>query len=1339
MLGSEKNKSEFELGHPAKVSHDFYVVGIGASAGGLEALQSFFEYCPDSTGMAFVIVQHLSPDYKSLMPELLSRHTSMPVTEALNEEEVLPNHIYMIPGRKNIIIENGVLKLIHRPRTSEVNFSIDIFLNSLAEFKKEKAIGVILSGTGSDGSRGGKSIKEIGGTVFVQDPDTCKFDGMPRSAISHGLADYILSSADMPEELVLFTNHSDFGEIITGTDLGKKKEYIYRILKLIKNQTQFDFYNYKIPTLLRRTAKRMNICKMPSVEEYIEYLYNHPEEKYILSNEFLIGVTKFFRDEPAFKEIEKVVIPALLKGVVPGQLIKTWSVACSTGEEAYSLAILLEEAKEKSKIDWKYRVFATDIDANAINSANKGIYNQNIMADVTPDRLKKYFIFKDGVYHISREIRKNIVFSKHDILQNPPFNKMDLVCCRNMLIYIESGAQHKILSSLHFALKLNGFLILGPSENISKIGSKFEVISKKWNIYTNISPTRIIDIQNNSEWLINKNSTVASMSRTVTNSREEKILLSVNRQIMEDFNSASICITEKLDITYAVGKLKDYIEIPDEGYSNNLARILPDNILIPITTGIRKIRTDKKKKYITKNVRILKDDKIIHLKIIIQPLDPSSKYHQFFTVTFINGDQRVLSDTEREIILPEIETNNEELGELKEALLESQQNLQATIEELETSNEEMQATNEELLAANEELQSTNEELQSLNEELHTVNAELQEKNYELLELNSDMDNLMKSTDIGTMFLDKKLNIRKYTPPVRNHFKLREEDLGRSITHFSGEIGLETAEFVEELKRVLETLVPIKKEFQTSKGEWYLRQILPYRSQQDGIQGVIVNFLDIDLLKKTEKEREVSNHLISQVNHLVPHHIWTFNLKTYNVEYYNKNSSSDVSFENYKKLLDEAAHPEDQPRIKKFFKKLDLLKDEETSSIEYRIIVDESGEYKWYNIILTPFARKTDGKVKTMLALARDINEEKLNQIKITKNEEHLENIYENAPVGIMLVKPDSTIMESSKGISNILGYDEKELIGKNLMEITHPDDFEISTMKLIKTPNIKSNQELISLDKRYMKKGGGYVWTSVVVKQIFNKNNKLDFNLAILSDITQRKKDEIELQRVNEELERFAYLASHDLKEPLRSIHSFANRFIEKYREKVDEKGKKYLDYIIQSTGQMQTLTDELLTYSKLGNKEVEFRNIDLNTTLESITSHLHKAIEESKASIVFHALPTIKGDSTQIEMLFQNLISNALKYRSKAPPVIIVEEILNQDYWEFSVKDNGIGILPEYHEKIFEVFRRLHNKNEYSGTGIGLSNCKRIVNNHEGKIRVESTGKNGSTFIFSIKKIKME
>lgn len=1337
MIGSEQNKQELEISHPGKVSHDFYIVGIGASAGGLEALQSFFEYCPDSTGMAFVIVQHLSPDYKSLMPELLSRHTSMPVTEALNDEKVLPNHIYMIPGRKNIIIEDGILKLIHRPRTSEVNFSIDIFLNSLAEFKKEKSIGVILSGTGSDGSRGGKSIKEIGGTIFVQDPDTCKFDGMPRSAISHGLADYILSSADMPEELVLFTNHSDFGEIITGTDLGKKKEYIYRILKLIKNQTQFDFYNYKIPTLLRRTAKRMNICKMPTVEEYIEYLYNHPDEKYILSNEFLIGVTKFFRDEPAFKEIEKIVIPALLKGIVPGQLIKAWSVACSTGEEAYSLAILLEEAKEKSKIDWKYRVFATDIDANAIESANKGIYNQNIMADVTPDRLKKYFIFKDGAYHISRDIRKNIVFSKHDILQNPPFNKMDLVCCRNMLIYIESGAQHKILSSLHFALKLNGFLILGPSENISKIGSKFEVISKKWNIYTNINPTRIIDIQNNSEWLINKNSTVASMSRTVTNSREEKILLSVNRQIMEDFNSASICITEKLDITYAVGKLKNYIEIPDEGYSNNLSRILPDNILIPITTGIRKIRTDKKKKYVTKNVRILNEDKIIHLKIIIQPLDPSSKYHQFFTVTFINGDQRILSDSEREIILPEIVTNNEELGELKEALLESQQNLQATIEELETSNEEMQATNEELLAANEELQSTNEELQSLNEELHTVNAELQEKNYELLELNSDMDNLMKSTDIGTMFLDKKLNIRKFTPPVRNHFKLREEDLGRSITHFSGEIGLETTEFIEEIKTVLETLIPIKNEFQTNEGKWYLRQILPYRSKHDGIQGVVINFVDIDMLKKAIQEKEASNHLISQVNRLVPHHIWTFNLKTSNVEYYNKNDGSEeTSFQNYKQLLDGLAHPEDKPRIKKFLKNLNKLNDEETSSIEYRLIIDEEKEdkYRWFNVIITPFKRNPQGKVKTMLALARDINTEKLNQIEIAKNKKHLESIYENAPVGIMLVYENSTVIESSKGISNLLGYNDNELIGKKLLNITHPDDIKISKKELVGRGQ-EGKREVVSVDKRYLKKDGEYVWVNVVVNPIFDKENKLMFNIAILNDISQRKKDAIELQRVNEELERFAYLASHDLKEPLRSIHSFANRFMEKYKENVDEKGKKYLDYIIQSTSQMQTLTDELLTYSKLGNKEVEFRNIDLNTTLNSITNHLHKSIEESNASITFNTLPKIKGDPTQIEMLFQNLISNALKYRSEAPPVIVIEEIKNQDYWEFSVKDNGIGILPKYHERIFEVFRRLHNKNEYSGTGIGLSNCKRIVNNHDGKIRVESTGTNGSTFIFTIKK----
>ena len=433
-----------------KNEETFYIIGIGSSAGGLKALEEFFDHCPADTGFAFVIIQHLSPDYKSLMPELLSRHTTMSVKEAKEGDEVTPNHVYLIPGVKNIQIKQGKLELTKRPPSNQINFSIDIFFNSLAIEKKERALAVILSGTGSDGTKGAKAIKEVGGTVFVQSPETSGFDGMPRSAISQGLADYVLAPREMGNELLEFVSHPHYIYPKSTEGFSHDEESLMRILKIIKNHTGYDFSSYKKPTLLRRTAKRISITKSQTVENYIDYLYNNSDEKFLLTQEYLIGVTKFFRDQNAFEILKNEVIPKIVSNKLKEKTIKIWIVACSTGEEAYSITILLEDYLQKNNLDISYKIFATDLDDRAIEVATKGMYNENIESEVDPEILSKYFIRKENKYQIHPSIRKNIIFSKHDILQNPPFSKMDLVSCRNMLIYMESNIQLKVLSSIHY-------------------------------------------------------------------------------------------------------------------------------------------------------------------------------------------------------------------------------------------------------------------------------------------------------------------------------------------------------------------------------------------------------------------------------------------------------------------------------------------------------------------------------------------------------------------------------------------------------------------------------------------------------------------------------------------------------------------------------------------------------------------------------------------------------------------------------------------------------------------------------------------------------------------------
>jgi len=818
-----------------------YIVGIGTSAGGLEALREFFGNCSPNTGMAFVIVQHLSPNYKSLMPELLARSTSMEIKEAVEGGSIEANHVYLIPSKENIIIENGKLKLIKRPSNSQLNFSIDIFFHSLAIDQKEKAIAVILSGTGSDGTRGGKAIKETGGTVIVQDPESAKFDGMPRSAILNEIADYVLKPDQIPNELKDFISHSQFSDVITATDLGKNMNEIDRVLKILKGYTGYDFFSYKKPTLLRRTAKRMNITKSESIEGYIDLLYVDPDEKFTLVQEFLIGVTKFFRDEEAFAILEEKVVPSIVKEhQTRSNPIKIWVVACSTGEEAYSIAILFEEYLAKIGSSLTFKIFATDIDGRAIDKAAKGFYQETIALDVSKERLSKFFTQKDNGYQISPKIRKNIIFSKHNVIKNPPFSKMDLVSCRNMLIYLDKNAQSKVLSSLHYALSKGGYMFTGSAEHIDMLHESFDLVDQKWKLYKNVSPTRIISTTRTEPWKVESRRNKENKVRTGS-IYKERIERELNQMLAEKFNTVCVCVNEYFEIAYAVGKLKKYGQIPEEGFSNNLLEILPDEINIPVSTGIREVNKDSKDEVI-KNVNYIKDGNVINVKLIIKLVTKRINKNKLYLIVFLDKNKRPLSEEEKMEVLPPYQNQLDEIKGLREVLNDTKENLQTTIEELETSNEEMQATNEELLASNEELQSTNEELQSLNEELHTVNQELQEKNLELLELNADMESLMTNTHVGMIFLDKSFKIRKFTPAVKDHFELQDSDVGRPIDHFAGSLGGD--KLVEKSKKVIADLVPFQEEIEDKRGVKFMLQIVPYYTQREVVEGVTISFIKI---------------------------------------------------------------------------------------------------------------------------------------------------------------------------------------------------------------------------------------------------------------------------------------------------------------------------------------------------------------------------------------------------------------------------------------------------------------------------------------------------------------
>ncbi len=862
--------------HPAQESDEmdvtrerdpFFIVGIGASAGGLDSLEKFFKNMMDKSGMAFVVVQHLSPDYKSLMVELLSKHSKMKIHRAENNVEVLPDNVYLIPPKKNLTIYKGKLLLMEQEQHG-LNLPIDIFLKSLAEDNEEHAIGIILSGTGSDGSRGIRTIKEKGGVILVQDSVSAKFDGMPSSAISTGLVDYILPPEKMPQTLLQYIKHpfsSGKGEkpIISP----KKDDYTNNLFMLLKERTGIDFSLYKLTTVSRRIERRMSINQIGSLENYANFIKDSPQELNALHRELLIGVTSFFRDTEVFDIIEDQVIPTILNDKPYNGSIRFWSVGCSTGEEAYSLAMLLKKYMENIDKQYDVKIFATDVDRHAIAVASEGIYTQSIVADVPPEMINRYFTKMGNRFQVSKEIREMVIFAVHNAIKDPPFNKIDLVSCRNFLIYLNPDAQKKVLSFFQFSLNANGYMLLGSSETVGDMITHFKSIDHRCKIFRYLSDDKPSHIQG-----LGGVPNLFSRNRVQREDppfkMRQKIIEDVKDAMIDLYSPPAIAITEDNKPLIVFGDINRFLKIPKGEFNFDLISLLRKDLSTTVSLAIHKAARDNEG-VVYNNIKVKdgEETRIFNLKVL--PLKKNRYQQRLTLITF----EEVIEDAfPSQAARPyDLSMDSEErIQDLDQELQYTRENLQATIEELETTNEELQATNEELMSSNEELQSTNEELQSVNEELITVNAEYQAKIQELIELNDDMDNLLASTDIGTIFLDKDLLVRKFTPAITRTVNLMEMDLGRPINHITHKIINE--DFIADVNRVLKTLVPIEKEVQGQEMEWFLLRINPYRTKDNYIKGIVITFIDVTDKIKTQKSFQESENLYRGFFENIPHEI-----------------------------------------------------------------------------------------------------------------------------------------------------------------------------------------------------------------------------------------------------------------------------------------------------------------------------------------------------------------------------------------------------------------------------------------------------------------------------------
>ncbi|MBT1695739.1 PAS domain-containing protein [Fulvivirgaceae bacterium PWU4] len=1212
-------------GNTSLTEAEHYIIAAGASAGGLEPIHELFDNMPDNTNFSFVIIQHLSPDHKSLMGELLAKHTSMKIVEAEDNMQLIPNCIHLIPSRKVMTLSNGLLKLHDKDRHQVPNNAIDIFFESLAVEKGKNAVGIILSGTGTDGTKGIEAIKKNGGLVIVQDPVTADFDGMPASAIQTGNVDLILPPELIAEEMIEYLKESPFAKTL-GKFTKEEESVVQEILAQVKASTGHDFTLYKTPTITRRLAKRMTEKGYTNIRNYYEYLTQQPDEAPTLAKEFLINVTRFFRDTEAFEELRSKIIPSVFSSKKPHDLIKIWVVACSSGEEAYSIAIVLQEYMESIRNnDYNIKIFATDIDKDALQTASVGLYPESIATEVSHERLNKYFTREGNQYRILPSIRKMVVFAYHDIIKDPPFSKLDLITCRNMLIYMNNRLQIHVLKTFLFALNPSAHLMLGSSENIGVLKDAMKEVSKKWKIYKCVGKGRLVD---------NDHMMTPPASATIIqrNSNKPKNAASYMADIfkdtlLEESRYAGILIDENMEVKQAIGHFRDFLHFPENNLTFNLLKLVSPDLSVALGMSIRRA-IHEQEKTVMRNVRIVDGNLERSVNILVKPYLQQQEYQQAFLFVIIQ-EQEKHKRIKRIPSRKKIEHDVQRIEDLEKELRETKENLQSVIEELESSNEELLTSNEEMISANEELQSTNEELQSLNEELHTVSSEHQLKIKELIELNDDLNNYFRNSEIGQILIDRNLIVRKFSPAIAQQINLIETDIGRPLVDITN--NLQGVDLVGSIREVMRTNELREKEVSLANDKVFLMRITPYQRLDKTIDGVVVTFIDITEVKNLSGIIEgVFNSTTSAI--AAKKAVRNERDEIVDFQYIAANRSAETLLgikngDSYKKnIVRLSAHDE------QFFRRYAaVVNTGETDHFEFFNPVYN----RWYEVVAV---KMRDGLVTTF----SDITQKK------------------NAA----------------------------DLIAKNYEDL----------------------------------------------KETSSRLQETNFRL----------------EQSNMDLLQFASVASHDLKEPLRKIQTFGNLLYSKIENKMEPAEKNYLDKIVNSSHRMQTLIEDVLTLSKLSNTDIPFAKTDLYAVVKHIVDDLEITIREKGTQIMLGKLSSVEAVPGQMHQLFQNLISNALKFNESERPVIRISErkvtaeearqynIDPADYLGICVEDNGIGFDDRYRDKIFGIFQRLHN-NHYQGTGIGLAICKKIVDNHHGFIRAESREGYGATFIIVLPRQQKE
>ncbi|MFM8442216.1 MAG: chemotaxis protein CheB [Methylococcus sp.] len=1336
---------------------DFPIVGIGASAGGLAAFEAFFSGMPADTepGMAFVLVQHLAPDHKSILADIIRHYTRMQVFEVEDGMQIQSNCAYIIPPNRDMALLNGALQLLEPIAPRGQRLPIDFFFRSLARNLHARAIGVVLSGTGSDGTLGVRAIKGEGGMVMAQNPESTEYDGMPRSAIGTGLVDYVLPAAEMPAQLIAYMTHA-FGKPSPGkVPTPQPDNAMKNIFALLRAKTGHDFSQYKPSTIGRRIKRRMAMRQFDSMDSYAKYVQRTPDEVAALFRDMLIGVTSFFRDPKAFTTLEKLIIPKLFAGKGADATIRIWVPGCSTGEEAYSLAILLAEHQEVLKQNFKAQIFATDIDSHAIATARAAIYPASIAADLTPERLARFFEVESGneAYRVRKSLRDLLVFSEQNVIKDPPFSKLDLISCRNLLIYLDGDLQKRLIPLFHYALNPGGYLFLGISETVAEFGDLFATLERNHKIFQrNEAPLRQQGLGQFQPPMTHIDAAASRAAGNPTVGKMPPLRELTEQALLEQLVQAGALVNAAGDILYLHGRAGLYLE-PAPGVSgpSNILKMAREGLRRDLGTALRRAgETGETVCYPAMRVKTNGDFSTVNLTVRRVAVTPAAApAPPLYLVILEQARKPVIQEPAGKPSSedPGGEDADVRIAALKRELQTKDQYLQNAIEGLEASNaelkcinEEMQSVNEELQSTNEELETSKEELQSVNEELATVNAELQTKVADLSRANNDMNNLLAGTGIATVFVDHQLRLLRFTPAATKIINLIHADIGRPVGHIVSNLnGYNT--LTADIQAVLDTLSPRETEVQTADGSWYIMRILPYRTMNNVIEGAVLTFVNNTEARKQREDLQLKEREFRSLANSMPQIVWATRPDGWNI-YFNEQWVDYTGLtleESYGHGWIIPFHPEDKPRAWDAWQQ--ATQNNGVYSLECRLRRAD-GAYRWWLIRGVPL-HDASGTILKWFGTCTDIEDIKQAEEANRRMTERLRlaNKATNDVIWDWDIVHDT--QQWNEAGTTIFGWTESVEHPVNAqwwVERVHPDDRDRvrdTFLAVVNNPELETWHD----EYRFRKADGAYAVVLDHGHVSRDEQGKGIRMIGAMQDITERKQMEEALKKSSQAKSEFLANMSHEIRTPMNAILGLT-QILERGPLTPDQRD---LIQKIRDAGRgLLHIINDILDFSKIeaGQLKVERHPFDLLAVLESLTSLLaasafDKHLEFSAPRPPIAAGQLI-GDPLRVKQVLINLASNAIKFTEQGRVEIRVIQMLETETsirLRFEVEDTGIGIAPETLAHLFQAFTQADasTTRRFGGTGLGLAISKRLVDQMGGEIGANSTPGEGSTFWFEL------